>query len=411
MKIEPTIRERAGTLDFLRGLAILGILMANVESFAGPVLDSMDVSGASEWWDALEAAFVSGKFRSMLAILFGVGLWAQFKKREQDSKTWPGGYVKRNLVLAAIGLCHAMFIWPGDILVAYGFTAIVATAFVRSSDTVLWRIVIGGSLFMSFCGIGCAAIMSAPNFMGEVASSPGSNPFQMPSWEADAVASGSALRILGTRIGVGLVGVTNSSALIVLALPLFLFGILLGRSGVLSQPSAHPEMTKKMLLFGWLVGGLTNFPVLATMFTGNALGPQLAIDFGMSPYLAVAYLITGAIIAEKLGRVLNPFRAAGRLALSNYLLQSLVMNHLFLVMGWYGKATPVQITCAVLGMWTLNVLFSVLWLRKFDIGPVEWLLRSATEGTKLPWRYAHTADVSVVTIEAESDEEQKPVED
>src|SRR5687768_16230330 len=120
--ILPTYHGRIPSLDHLRGAAVLGILLANMPAFAYPI--SAELTGqnfglddpASRAAAVIQLALVKGKCRSMRAILFGVGVWLQLRARSGVPGSWPGSYMRRVGVLAAIGLLHGFFLWYGDIL-------------------------------------------------------------------------------------------------------------------------------------------------------------------------------------------------------------------------------------------------------------------------------------------------------
>jgi uncharacterized protein len=163
-EVLPTVRDRNHTLDVLRGIAVLGILLANIGSFAAADLGGIggmsSFQGTEKLLDTLMLVFVNGKFRSMLAILFGIGVWMQYQKRSQVEGNWPGGYIKRSIWLGVIGLCHGLFIWFGDILFFYSGMAIVTALLVKVDSRILRAIIWSGVVINLLCSAGLAAAMA-----------------------------------------------------------------------------------------------------------------------------------------------------------------------------------------------------------------------------------------------------------
>ena len=388
--VQPTLRDRTRALDVLRGFAVLGILIANMPSFAsrdlgGMTGDSIKLHGLDLWLDTLATVFVSGKMRSLLAIVFGVGVWMQFQKRSKVEGNWPGGYIKRSLWLGAIGLCHGFFIWFGDILFFYAGMAIV-TALLAPVDARILKAIIGGGIAISLlCGVGLGV------FIGMMATSSngggGGNPFG--SFDPGAAfGSGNYLDQLKVRAILYGIMFVFCAGLGVAMLPLFLLGVLFGRSGVLAKPSLHPKIRNAALLVGFGVGVPMNLVGLLKL-RGNE-GVELFIEFTGGPFLAVGYLMLGAMLVEQgvLTRVSDALATVGRMALTSYLSQSVLATCIFYSwgLGLFGRLSIAGQFGVVAIIWTINIAFAYFWQRRFAIGPVEWLLRSLTEGKRLPIR-------------------------
>ncbi|WP_425513259.1 DUF418 domain-containing protein, partial [Xanthomonas fragariae] len=122
--------ERIFVLDVLRGFALLGILLMNIEAFVGPLdLASTGVEphwhGADRIADALVYVLVQGKFHTLFSLLFGMGFAVMAQRAEQAGRAFFGMYLRRTAGLLVIGLAHALLIWSGDILVAYALLALL----------------------------------------------------------------------------------------------------------------------------------------------------------------------------------------------------------------------------------------------------------------------------------------------
>lgn len=397
--VAPTVRGRLPSLDLLRGIAILGILPANIAAFAEPsgplfntALPLVELTDSENWVDAVKLFLVTGKFRSMLAVLFGIGIWMQFEKRRWVPNAWPWGYLKRTGYLALFGLAHGIFLWYGDILWIYSGTA-AATCFLATASerTLRWIIGIGAGLsalvgLLAFLGavwMWSEGMRTLPaEFAGATAT-----PFQ----ELAAFANGSYWDQLKLRAPLFLGSGAPAIVLMMpFLLPLFCLGVLWGRSGLLFAPSKHPRARNLVLAVG-LGGGLAlNALGLALRQLPFNYFATLPWELFFGPLLSLGYLMVGAMWSESgfLQGLKRAIGNVGRVAFSAYLLQSFVCTLVFYSWGagLYGSVDRVQQMQIVLGVWMVDLGFAALWLRFFDLGPLEWLWRSLTEGRRLPIR-------------------------
>src|SRR5688572_11322380 len=141
---EPTIaapplpQERIQAMDVLRGFALLGILLMNIEGMAGPLngaLTGVDpaLTGAGLAADTLVYLFVQGKFYPLFSLLFGMRFAVMLERAQAAQRPFATIYLRRVLVLMAIGLAHALWVWSGDILFTYGLVAVVLLLFFRNT--------------------------------------------------------------------------------------------------------------------------------------------------------------------------------------------------------------------------------------------------------------------------------------
>ncbi|MGV3617069.1 MAG: DUF418 domain-containing protein [Fimbriimonas sp.] len=384
----PTLRDRAHVLDFMRGFAVLGILIANISSFAMPDMGGMGgtqvkLHGLDRWLDAVATVLVTGKMRSMLAILFGVGVWLQYEKRSKVEGNWPGGYVKRSAWLGAIGLFHGIFIWFGDILFFYAGMAILTAFLVRISSENL-KIIVGiGAGLALLCGAGIAGGIS---FLSADPSFSASSDFDFDF--SKAFVTGTYWDQLKVRLVMYAFVAIFLSLLGTAMLPLFLLGVIFGRSGVLVSPSKHPRTRYAALAIGFGAGIPLN--LLGFLKLRGAPEIDIFIEFCGGPILAVGYLMLGAMLVERgaLRRLTDALATVGRVALTTYLSQSVLATIVFYSwgLGLFGKLSLAGQLGVVAGIWVFNLIFAHWWVRRFTLGPVEWLLRSLTEGKRMPIR-------------------------
>lgn len=378
----PTVKNRIHSMDFLRGVAILGILAANIFAFAWYGL-SQELFGykamlaESDAFEAIRNTFVSGKFRAMLAMLFGVGLYLQFRKCQSSGSNWYRTYAKRTVMLMLLGMFHGIFIWYGDILFMYSTVAIIAMLFASVSDkAVFWTAVgmIGLSFLISLSTMGESTnAVGYESYFGWATHAAELQTFQVGTYFQQV-----QFRFFYFFIVLfALIGIYPSIA------SQFLIGILLARKGVLAKPSAHPQLVRQLSYVG--IFGLLLNAFLAYVNTLEQAPHTLEIIelFG-NTFLAIGYLTWGAILVEK-GRAqgfINLVSPVGRMALSSYLLQSILCTTIFYSWGGglFAKLSYWQALMVVPAVWVVNIVFAHAWLKKFDMGPVEWLWRSAMLG-------------------------------
>ena len=133
--LQPTApQERIATLDVLRGFALGGILLMNMESFVGPVFQAntgMDpgLAGADRIADGLVYFFIQGKFFTLFSLLFGMGFAMMAQRADVARRPFAALYWRRSLALLAIGLAHALLLWSGDVLVTYASLSLLLLPF------------------------------------------------------------------------------------------------------------------------------------------------------------------------------------------------------------------------------------------------------------------------------------------
>ena len=369
-------------VDALRGLALLGILVVNVEYIVQPSeigwLDyDSTVDRVARW---LVAAFGQMKVYPLFALLFGYGLSIQMINAERRGTDLGPRYRRRMLGLVLLGIGHGVLFFPGDILVIYAVVGTVAYRFRSTPTPTLVRraALIYGLASLVWLSLGLLeAVVGADD----------------PTAPADAVAiltSGSWAEVIGQQFWywlstLGLLALVQGPAV----LACFLAGIALGRTDLLSHPDRHRP----------LVGRVLRLAPLGVI--GAGLGATLAVvggrwsSFGFAIGFAVAPIVTATYVAllaaaldrgwRRLGSVLQ---ASGRMSLSVYLLESIVVSTLAYGYGFglFGRVGPLAGVALALAVWLALSAMAVVWMRAFRYGPFEWALRSFTYGRLEPIR-------------------------
>lgn len=389
-RVEPTIRERVHAYDLIRGVAILGILLANIPYFAGPAFSEMvsmtsSATGIDANVSAVTTALVAGKFRSSLATLFGIGMWLQYEKRSQILGNWPLRYLKRMLILAFFGLVHGILIWPGDILFIYAVSATLTCFFVGFSERVHRWIIGSAAVFGALVGIG---LFVAGLFVQDFDLGDSGKLFGITAErELAAFAHGSYFDQLAIRATLFFASASSLIVLFPSLAGLFFLGVSLAQHRTLANPSAHPRARKIILLLGF--GIALPFSLMIGWLTWNkpAVLLETSVELFFGPLLAVGLVMLLAIWVESgwLKGIQRAVAKVGRTAFSNYILQSLLCTFIFYSwgLGWFGELDRLEMLAVVPIVWTINLLFAHFWLKKYTMGPLEWLWRSWTEGKRL----------------------------
>lgn len=401
--------ERITAMDVLRGFALLGILLMNIEGMVGPLtaaLGGVDpaLTGADKVVDTLIYLLVQGKFYPLFSLLFGMGFAVMLARAQAREQPFFAVYLRRILALLAIGLVHAWLIWAGDILVAYAIVGFVLLLFYRRTPmqrlvgwSVFWML-LPCAILMFFGALGSLAQLT-PEGAAEVQKAMDEQAANIAAQiEAQRQAYGGGSFAEATAQRVADFGDMFGYILIYgwFVLGLFLLGAWFVRSGAIARPQDWPR-THLMLRRVLLPVGLA-MTLLAWWMVPNSY----VADFGLaSTFAAVLQMLGGALMAlGYLGWIVRAVQSAnpagwpswlapaGRMALTNYLMQSLVMTLLFY---HYGLGLFEQVPRAwqaplAIGFFLLQLGLSRWWLGMFRMGPMEWLWRAATYGRLPPMR-------------------------
>ncbi|HEX6928689.1 MAG TPA: DUF418 domain-containing protein [Gammaproteobacteria bacterium] len=401
--------ERVDTIDVLRGFAMFGILLVNIGFFVFPVSEPFylpdtagDLDRAVHW---LTAVLAQGKFYPLFSFLFGLGFAIQLERARLHGRTLENVHVRRLLVLMAIGLLHGIFIWAGDILVAYAFLGFLLLLTIRLPVRWLpaFAALAYGVQFLLIGGftLSLAGIHANPHAAGNLLLEMTAGMNEAAALRADAWAAysaGSYAEITAVRLREFSMALQNMAFFAPQVLAMFLFGAWCGRRGVLANPVSHRRLLKLLLVAGLLFGLPVSVAFAAlnadidylgmpTPGIGQALLLNLLAGLLMAPGYAAAITLAMQTRAARQLRALAP---VGRMALSNYLLQSVICTGIFYSYGLelFAKLSRVEMLGVVLLVFAAQLVLSGAWLARFRFGPVEWLWRSITYLRVQPFRRA-----------------------
>lgn len=394
--------QRIVTLDVLRGFALLGILLVNIELFRGPVLwDAI----AGEWTEhtGIDAVvqfavgwLASGKFLSSFAILFGVGAAIIGGRAVQAGRSPRGLLARRYAWLIVFGLVHMFALFSGDILFLYGLAGLALVPFVFTKPrTMLWW---SGGILAAYLlvTVGFTALSAlAPQPTTEDPFTRGFTEFAEERREQTVIAytRGGPVAQIGARAWE--VVFTQGGQLFSLpwVVALFLFGFAVGKHGFVAALSDRSRQLRRAAVIGLGIGLPLNLPLGAAGILGASLGVPgetsslLLVSMAPAqivgaPLLAVGYLSALALACRSAAvrRRLAPLEAAGRMALSGYVLQSVLATGFFAWLGYYDRLGTAQALVVVVAIWIVVLAVCSVWQRHAERGPLELLWRRLTYG-------------------------------
>ncbi|WP_182067587.1 DUF418 domain-containing protein [Stenotrophomonas pavanii] len=377
--------ERIAVLDVLRGAALLGILLMNIEAFSGPLdlaFTGIDThwQGIDSWADALVYVFVQGKFFTLFSLLFGAGFAVMAQRAEVAGRAFTPFYLRRSAGLLLIGLCHALLVWSGDILVMYALVSLPLLACREAPRSWLpWMgvtVYLGGVAMMLLVGA-MVSMASAEDVQKMLAEAQQAIAQQRLVYGHGSWMQATTQRLHEFGSSMGALLITGPEVL-----GMFLIGSWFTASGALASPERFPRL---YALLRWVALPLG----LAVTLLGVAWKPYLAPGAYDLPVTAAMALVTIGGLPMCLGYLawivhwrarLGWLAPVGRMALTHYLAQSLLCTWLFYHYGLGGfERTPrsVQLLFALL-VFAAQVAVSHAWLARFRFGPMEWLWRAMT---------------------------------
>ncbi len=394
---------RIAAIDVLRGFALLGILIMNIQIFAMPEAAYFnpttygDLTGANRWVWTLSHIFADQKFMTLFSLLFGAGIILFTSRLEERSQPSLKIHYRRTLWLLLFGLAHAYLLWVGDILVAYALCALVVVWFRKLSPR--WLVLLGlvsvavPSLLASLTG--ASMTYWPPELYQEFAADFDPSPAVIQA-EIEAYRGG-WLAQMEARVPAAIEMQTMAFLFWASwrAGGLMLIGMALYKWGILSAQRSR-RFYGVLALVGLAVGtAVISFGVQQNFAHGWSLafsrwGPGFQFNYWGSLFVSAGYigLIMLWVQWGGLGRLQNALAAVGRMALSNYLLHTLIATTIFYGHGFglFGSVDRVGQILIVLAIWACQLVWSPVWLNHYRFGPAEWLWRSLTYWKPQPLR-------------------------
>lgn len=391
--------ERIEAMDVLRGFALLGILLMNIEAFVGPLVASMDgldptLTGADRIVDAAICILVQGKFYLLFSLLFGMGFAVMMQRADARGQGFGALYLRRTLALLVIGLIHLLLIWSGDILTVYALIALpllVVFRHVPTGQLPYWALALFALTIAMVAGLSAMGVLAQLDpalaaIMQDDLEKQSAQMAQLMAEERAVYGSGSYAQAVAQRLQDAIVMVPYILLMGGQILAMFVLGSWFVRSGAIAQPQLWPRLyaalrrvalpvgLSMMLLSFWMVP-TTSFDRLDA---ASAMASLLMLT--AAPLMSLGYaawILRGLDAGARWLRWLAP---AGRMALTNYLGQSVVCTLVFYGygLGYFEQLPRAWQVPFVVALFALQVMFSRWWLARYRYGPAEWVWRAVT---------------------------------
>ncbi len=392
-----TSSDRIVSLDVLRGVGVLGILVMNIQAFAmiGAAYMNPTAAGANQmtgvnlWVWYLSHVFADQKFMTIFSMLFGAGIIVMTSRRESTGRKATGLHYRRMGWLLLLGMLHAYLLWYGDILVTYAICGMVAYLFRKLPPRLLL------ALGLLLVAVASAAFLSSG--------------FSMPVWREGAVAElrddswtplpkaveqeladyrGGWLDQMGHRVPAAIAFQTfvfliwtgwRAGGMMLIGMALYKLGVFSAtrsRAFYLGLVAVGAFVGIPAIIYGVHRNFAAHWDIKYSLFLGGQYNYWASILVALG-WVGLVMLACRAAVVGALTRCLG---AVGRMALTNYLLQTLICTSIFYGhgLGLFGSFNRVQQILTVVAVWAVALVLSPLWLRFFRFGPFEWLWRSLT---------------------------------
>jgi len=391
----PADSRRILSLDVLRGVAVLGILLMNVQSFSMPEVTYFnptaygDLNGVNYWVWYLSRLFVDTKFMSIFSMMFGASMLLILDRAAARGRRPFAVHLRRNAFLALVGLAHAYLLWVGDILFPYALCSFFVFLFRKRRPRAL--VILG--LVMLLIG-------SALSLLG------GMQP-DSPELRAEAEKFNPTQEMVDEELTIYRSGwleqmphrVESARSMHLMVLPWYFFwrvtgmmllGMAFFRWGILSAERSRRFYWTFVALgivvglplvhYGVVVSDANEWAYLATFF-GAAQYNYWGSVFVACGWIGVVMLVCKSTLglAE-----MSAVASVGRMAFTNYLMQTVIATTFFYGHGFgqFGRLERIEQLFFVLTVWALQLIWSPWWLKRFRYGPAEWIWRWATYGKR-----------------------------
>ncbi|MFC0015326.1 MULTISPECIES: DUF418 domain-containing protein [Allobacillus] len=383
-------KNRIIAVDAIRGFSLFGILIVNILSFHSPhfmyggkqsFYETMATNGEivdSNLILTVIDLFFQASFYPLFSLLFGIGLWIMYEKR--DSLEANRILIKRMFILMGIGLLHGIFIWYGDILFSYSIVGLIAIRFLQVSikKLLIWAI----SLLAVPTILFTLAAYSVREQMLVV--------YEREINKATEAYRGTYSEIFQQNLSDWLLMVDPIQLLLTVMtiLPMFLFGIIIGRTRLFEDVNKYKQMIWRIIGISFVIAVVFKAgPYLFENktwlnFMQDSIGGSAAAIF----YFYALLMLLSSL--QKTSILVKLFSSVGRLSLSNYLLQSIIGFWLFYGVGMnlYGTQSLSSLLLIVVVIYLFQLVVSYFYLKRFRIGPFEWIYRSLTYGKMMGFK-------------------------
>ncbi len=392
--------ERIKSLDVIRGFALLGILLMNIQSFSMPDAAYLnpyaygDMHGGNYWVWAFSHVFADQKFMGLFSMLFGVGILIFNNGIEAKGLPSAAMHYRRNSWLLLFGLLHGYLFWYGDILFSYALCAFWVYLLRKKRATTLFLL---GIVLIAISSIintltGLAIPHIPPDEVTGMSQHWSPTPLQIEK-EITAYTSGwlSAFnqRVDSTFFMQTYVFLTTfiwrASGMMLIGMAMYKSGFFNGKYRswrYLNIFFLCSTIGLSLIILGLIRNHQANFSLEYSMFIGSQF------NYWGSVFMAIAYAAILMIAVKKqwFSGLQKSLAAVGKMAFSHYIFHTLVCTVLFYQFGQLGTFSRLEQVSLVMVIWIFQLTVSPLWLNRFRYGPLEWCWRSLTYWQLQPFR-------------------------
>jgi uncharacterized protein len=407
--------DRILSIDVVRGMAVLGILLMNIVAMGLPTYVYINpiygggTTGADFWAWAINNVFTDGKMRALFTMLFGASAMLIAGRAESGTGLGPvQTHYRRLFWMFVIGMIHAYFFFLGDILVTYALAGALVFPLRRLDPRLL--IGLGGALLAALF-VWHWSDAGQLNTLTAAAMAPGADEAARNAWaqasqgilappgfseQEIAMFRGGFLEALEARARVALLlQITIPFNAGPEAVGQMLIGMGLFRLGFFSLGWSTRAYLVMMAL-GYAIAApfaaLQTWMIQASGFEPLRTHELMVWQSITRPFIALAHASALLLIvrAGLFRSLVSRLEAAGRMAFTNYLMTSVITSLVFCGygLGLYGHLSRAELLWVVAGVWALILLWSRPWLARFRYGPLEWVWRSLVQWKRQPFRKA-----------------------
>jgi uncharacterized protein len=393
--------QRIPTLDILRGFALMGILIMNMPGFNSSFFAEADGSHLwpgriDQWAEMAREALFSGKFNSMFSMLFGIGFTIQFTRMQaRDPEHATAIYLRRLSVLAVLGVLHAWVFWPGDVLHTYAILGLLLVLGLRrASDRTVLLLIAGCIVYPALAGV-LRVLIFTPEMTAERVAI--AQAFDASNQIAFGQAGLLAMVRENTRMmnffydnWLSLWGTVGWWVMMSLTM---LIGLLAGRRRWVQRAAELMPQIRRLTWVALAVGLLCGVAMAVIFELNRTPGPSPVKVLGSVLYslsrlgMMIFYVLVIVRLAQhaQWQRRLAPLAAAGRMPLTNYLMQTAICLTLYQSWGfglWMQVGPALSLVLALAIFWLVQVPWSLWYLRMHERGPLEALWARLTYGAQ-----------------------------
>ncbi|WP_260871366.1 DUF418 domain-containing protein [Paenibacillus sp. Y412MC10] len=380
-------QPRIQLIDSLRGFALLGIFLVNITFFTTSLQTiSFGVELWSGWYNEvlimLRGIVIDGKFILIFSFLFGYGMVLLRESSQAKGRSFNRIYTRRLTALLLIGLIHGILIWYGDVLTHYALMGFLLMLFQRCKPKTLLIWSISLLLIVPVLLTGASLLNPESGQVFEPFSPADAHQMGIYFQERDAAiyGEGTMNQIIAQRLNDYIGSILNMVVFYPQVLGMFLMGAYFCKRRILHEVQKNRKGIIRLALLGGIAG--LALQVVMTLAVGLPSWVEAAALFVGAPLLALAYIGVFTLLYQNNSwkKVLHGFSYPGKMAFTNYLLQSILCGLIFYSygLGWYGTIEPVWQMLMAVVIFAVQVAFSRVWFKRLPIGPFEYVWRLFT---------------------------------